>query len=123
MLWSGDWNGEQKAERRAEMRARLEHRRRWWRRDVLLMALEVAYPAWLSAPQIAAIAAEIEPAYRKNSRFVTARSLGRLHTYRTVDRIGQPIEASVRKGTVGRPRKVSGAGYRYRLRREAGDFL
>lgn len=84
------------------------------------MALEVAYPAWLTAPQLAAIAAEIEPAYRKNSRFVTARSLGRFHTYRVLDRIGQPIEAWAAQH---RTRKVSGAGYRYRLRREAEDLL
>ena len=102
------------------MRARIEHRRPWWRRDVLLMALQVAYPAWLTAPQIAAIAAEIAPEYRRNSRFVTARSLGRLHTYRTVDRIGEPIEAWAAQH---RKRKVSGAGYRYRLRLEAEDLL
>lgn len=114
-----DQTGDRKHARREQFRAKIEYRRRWWRRDVLLMALQVAYPAWLSAPQIAAIAAEIEPAYRKSSRFVTARSLGRLHTYRTVDRIGVPIEETVRE----RKRKVSGAGYRYRLRLEAGDLL
>lgn len=107
----------EKDRKRDEFRARVLHVRRWWRRDVLMQALEAAYPTWLSAPQIAELCAAIEPRYRRNSRFVTARSLGRLHAWRTVDRIGQRIERA------GSGLFRSGTGYRYRLRREAVDFL
>lgn len=102
----------------ARIRKAIEWRRPWWRRDVLLEALEAAYPLWLPAPQIAAICIEIEPRYRKCSRFVTARSLGRLHEYRMVDRIGRKmhIGPAIVPGRRGHPRP-SGDGYRYRLRK------
>lgn len=83
------------------------------------MALNAAYPEWLSAPQIAALCIEIEPRYRRNQRLVTARSLGRLHSYGQVDRIGEPVGRGGHVMVRGRPRKIGGAGYRYRLRPEA----
>ena len=82
-------------------------------------ALEVAYPAWLSAPQIEAICIELAPRYAGDRHNLTARTLGRLHSYRQVDRIGEPNWVAKGNTLAAAP----GAGYRFRLRREAEDML
>jgi len=111
------WRDSTHARRFAVARGRIEWRRPWWRRDVIVMALEAAYPNWLSAAHILALCVEIEPAYAPDKFQWTARSLGRLHSYRQVDRIGSRIGA--RGGAPdGTPLpSVSGTGYRYRLRK------
>ena len=88
-------------------------------------ALELAYPAWLSVPQIKAICFAIEPRYAEGNDDQTRRTLSRFHSYRQVDRIGVPIyRAKTVFEKVQRPVVlVPGGGYKYRLRREARDFL
>lgn len=97
----------------------------WWRRDTILEALEIAYPHWLTATEVRAICCVLRPDYRagdskRDAR--TARSLGRLHGLRMVDRYGEPHQWI--KGATGVFRKaLCREGFRYRIVKDATDLL
>lgn len=103
---------------------------------MILAVLDEVWPQWLTAPEIAAIAGEVDPRIRRgwdrrrphgrDSSVGTRMVLMRLHDQRVVDRIGVRVHHApqVRLENVPptghRPRSKwqRGAGYRYRIRDE-----
>lgn len=106
-----------------------------------MRVLEAAYPEWLTAPEIAAVAAQLDPRAMQGwdrrrpdgrDRFIVPRTvLSRLHTQRVVDRIGTRVHEAAQvkhqgvpaKGQHPRVKWQRGAGHRYRLRKDAEDLL
>jgi hypothetical protein len=130
MKRGGRYDDQLSAHQRRRMRAVHEALGRpWWRRDVVIAALEIAYPAWLSAPQVRDICAGLDARARGDRVDLVARTLGRLHSYGIADRIGAPNVYGERAFTnQGKPSAKPadtkpGAGYRFRIRREAEDLL
>jgi len=110
----------------------------WWFRDLVLEALDAAYPRWLTSGELMAICAAIDAkagrtgtGKRRKTLPVdyAGRTLSRLHSYRLVDRIGVPNWLAPRAYTCrGKPSKLpadtaKNAGYRYRAVREARELL